>query len=315
LDPQSAQWVFEQKFLASDGASGDFFGWSVAVRGDIAVIGAPGVNGCSGFDAGAAYVFRFEPQSSLWVEEAKLVSFDCSGGDHFGLAVSASEGVTLIGARYEDGNSPDSGAAYVFRYEPQSSQWVQEQKLQASDGQPSDKFGRSVAIDGDTALVGAWNDDDVGPNLGSAYVFRHEGAAWVQKDKMLPDPGAWTAFFGWAVAVDGDTGVVGAHGENGQRGSAYVYAGLGGTDCNASGSADVCDILLGFSADADGDGTPDECACPWDLDREGTVNCADFLSLLDSWGANPGSPADFDGDGGVGITDFLALLGNWGPCP
>ena len=67
--------------------------------------------------------------------------------------------------------------------------------------------------------------------------------------------------------------------------------------------------------DVDGDGIPNVCECPWDIDCDGSVGIIDFLALLAAWGPDAGSGADFDFDGTVGIADFLALLANWGTCP
>ena len=311
-------WVEEQKLLASDPTTSDGFGVSVAIGGDIAVIGAWGHDGaCPGnpvCNSGAAYVFRFDPASSRWFEEQELLASDGAVAERFGVSVSIEGEVVLIGAHHDGDNGPDSGSVYVFRFDRQTSGWVQQQKLLASDGSGSDDFGRSVAIDGNTAVIGASDHDDVGPNMGAAYVFRFDGFRWVEQQKLLPDPGPWTAFFGWSVALSGDTAVIGAHGESTQSGAAYVFAGLSGIDCNGTGRSDGCDILFGQSDDANDNGIPDECECPWDLDGGGTVGINDFLALLGAWGPNPGHPADFDGDGVVGIVDFLELLANWGPC-
>ena len=309
-------WVEEQKLLPSDGASGDFFGISVAVSGDVAVIGAF-KDDDNGNSSGSAYVFRFD--GSCWVEEQKLTASDASSFDCFGESVSISGDVALVGATNHDHNQSTSGTAYVFRFDPRGdpgSRWVETQELLASDQAAAEKFGKAVAIDGDTAVIGDWNNDDVGNGFGAAHIFRFvEGRGWVEAQKLLPDPGAWTAFFGWFVALDGDTAVIGAIGENVQAGSAYIYTGVAGVDCNRNGLADSCEILDGTVEDANDDGIPDQCECPWDLDGSGGVGIADFLALLAAWGTDPGGPPDFDGDGNVGIQDFLALLAAWGPCP
>ncbi len=86
-------------------------------------------------------------------------------------------------------------------------------------------------------------------------------------------------------------------------------------DCNCNGVPDSDDIAGGDSDDNNGNGIPDECECPWDLDANGTVGASDLLALLASWGPCKGCPADFDGNGTVGASDLLALLANWGPCP
>ncbi len=85
-------------------------------------------------------------------------------------------------------------------------------------------------------------------------------------------------------------------------------------DCNRSGVPDLVEILDGSSRDADGNGVPDECECPADLDRSGAVGIGDLLRLLAAWGRNPGHPADLDGDGTVGPFDLPLLLESWGPC-
>ncbi len=320
FDPQTDQWFQEQKLLPSDGANGDFFGISVAVDANVAVVGAEGQDFmCPGGFAtqpGAAYVFRFHPESLLWVEEQKLTASDCAPIDNFGHAVAISAGRILVGAVRDDDNGLNSGSVYGFVYDPGLGQWTQQQKLVASDGVSGDVFGRSVAIDGGTSLIGAFLNDEVGADHGAAYVFRLEQGNWLEQQKLLPAPGPWTAFFGWSVDVSGDVAATGAYGENVQAGSAYLYAGLLGVDCNGNRNADSCDIIQGVSPDANGDGVPDECplSCPWDLDGDGAVGIVDFLDLLMRWGSNPGGPPDFDGDGTVAITDFLELLGNWGPC-
>ena len=302
--PPGSQWLQEQKLLTSDGTPPlDGFGSSVAVRGDVALIG--GADSEAAFLAGAAYVFRFDGIS--WVQEQKLTASDAAAFDCFGRAVALSAETALIGA-------PDkgvTGAAYVFQFDPATSQWLEVQKLIPHGGDGAGQFGQVVALEGATALVGAF----AGPDDGAAYVFRLVDGTWREQQRLFAAPAAGTAFFGRGVALSGDVAVVGANGENGQAGGAYMYTGLVGLDCNANGRADACDILFGLREDTNGNGIPDTCECPWDLDGGGTVGIKDFLALLAAWGPNPGHPADFDGDGVVGITDFLALLANWGACP
>ncbi len=288
FDPDTEQWVEEQKLLASDGAFGDFFGRSVAVLGDVVIIGADGHDDACRDDpvcnSGAAYVFRFNPETSQWVEEQKLLASDTSSQDSFGESVAISGDLALIGA-----NGDGVGSAYVFRFDPKTSTWVEEQKLLPSGGQP-EQFGRAAAIDGDTAVIGSPFADGGGPSSGAAYVFRHDPktSQWSQQDMLLPDPNPWTNFFGRSVAIDGETAVIGAHGEDQQRGAAYVF-----------------------------DLAPN-CNCPHDLDNSGDVGVKDLLFLLGAWGPCPKKGdclADFDNSGDVGVKDLLILLGAWGPCP
>ncbi len=221
FDPKTSQWIEAQKLTASDAMASDGFGLSVALTGDLAVIGTPGQDGVEE-ETGAAYVFRFDPDTATWIEQAKLFALDGAFLDRFGWSVAVSPnsiGVVLVGAHV---NGP--GRAYVFRYDPRNSMWFQEQKLVPSGGTPDD-FGRAVAMDGDTALIGSWAADAVGDNYGAAYVFRYDPdrSQWSQVEMLVPDPGPWTAFFGWSVALDGDRAVCGAHGENQLAGAAYLY--------------------------------------------------------------------------------------------
>ncbi len=160
-------------------------------------------------------------------QEAEL--FDAAGGmsDLFGTAVAIDGGTAVVGAVYDDDNAWHAGAAYVFRLDPDTSSWVQEQKLIPDDGfGVSDFFGRAVAVVGDTVVIGVPHDDDNGEDSGSAYVFRFDGSTWVQAQKILPADGAAGDEFGFSMALEGDTLVIGARydDDNGfNAGSAYVF--------------------------------------------------------------------------------------------
>jgi len=222
-----SSWTELTKLLAGDGQAGDDFGTWVDICGDAAVIGAH-VNDDNGADSGSAYVFRYD--GSNWVQEAKLLPGDGATDDRFGHRVAISGNAVLIGASWDDDNGSDSGSAYVFRYN--GSSWVEEAKLLPDDGAAGDLFG-TVAISGDTALIGAgWDNNDNGSDSGSAYVFRYNGSSWVQEAKLLPGDGAAYDEFGVSVALSGNAAVIGAYGDddNGSRsGSAYVFRYNGST--------------------------------------------------------------------------------------
>jgi T5SS/PEP-CTERM-associated repeat protein len=221
------------KLLASDGAEYDYFGWSVAISGDTAVVGALGDDDPN--DSGSAYVFRGIPDPNDpnrlcgWVQEAKLVPDDAEPGDEFGWFVAVSGDTAVIGAPVDDDNDPNSGSAYVFRRQPDGV-WFQEAKLLPDDGAEEDWFGLFVAISGDAAVIGAIHDDDMGANSGSAYIFRRDpGGLWHQEAKLLPDDGTAYDYFGNPVAISGDTAVIGAPGDDDNgvgSGSAYVFRGI-----------------------------------------------------------------------------------------
>jgi hypothetical protein len=216
-----SNWVEEQKLLPSDGAAYDYFGTSVSISGNVALVGADG-NDDNGVDSGSAYVFRWN--GSNWVQEQKLLPSDGAAYDYFGWEVSINGDVALVGAVGDGDNGDESGSAYVFRWN--GSNWVQEQKLLPSGGAAYDWFGESVSISGNVALIGADGNDDKGDDSGSAYVFRWNGSNWVQEQKLLPSDGAAFDYFGYSLSIDGNVALVGAdsNDDNGvDSGSAYVF--------------------------------------------------------------------------------------------
>ncbi|MEK7711390.1 MAG: FG-GAP repeat protein [Planctomycetota bacterium] len=217
-------WVEEQKLLGSDATGNAWFGFSVSVSGDVALVGALyEFGGATEFTS--AYMFRYHPERPVgdrWLEEQKLLASDGANYDLFGCSVSVSSDVGVVGAAWDDDNGTNSGSAYVFRWN--GSSWVQEQKLLASDGASDDNFSNSVSVSGDVAVIGADLDDDNGTDSGSAYVFRWNGSSWVQQQKLLPSDGVAGDGFGVSVSVSGDVGVVGARMHAGNDyGSAYVF--------------------------------------------------------------------------------------------
>ncbi|MDN5865579.1 MAG: hypothetical protein L0I62_10290, partial [Gammaproteobacteria bacterium] len=223
-------WI-EQKVTASDGAAGDLFGISVVLDGTTALIGAVLADVGGDADQGAAYVFTNSGGS--WSGVAKLTASDGVPGDHFGASVTLDGTIALVGASSADvaGNA-DQGAAYVFANS--GGNWSEVAKLTASDGAPNDFFGRSVALDGMNALIGAYLAD-VGGNAdqGAAYVFGNSGGAWSETQKLTASDGALNNQFGHSVALDGSTALVGAAiatvGGNFAQGAAYVFSESNGT--------------------------------------------------------------------------------------
>ena len=212
-------WTEQAKLLASDGAAGQGFGVSVSLYGDTAVIGADGDD----LARGAAYVFTRIGTS--WTQQAKLNASDSEEWDRFGISVSLYGDTAVIGAYCEGGMSSPPGFAYVFTRTGTS--WTQQAKLLASDGAASDRFGWSVSLDGDTAVIGAYGDDDMGGSSGSVYVFTRTGTSWTQQAKLLASDGTNGNEFGWSVSLDSDTAVIGAFSKDTVRGAAYVFTRIG----------------------------------------------------------------------------------------
>jgi len=269
----------------------------VAISGDTIVVGAyyedsnstavcnAPFTSCSGLGnnaasaAGAAYVFERDG-SGAWQQKAYLKAPNAEASDWFGYSVAISGDTIVVGAIWEGSNSTAvcnapftscsglgnnaasaAGAAYVFERDG-SGAWQQKAYLKAPNAEGSDYFGRSVAISGDTIVVGAYYEDSnstavcnapfsgncaapsglyMGDNSltnpGAAYVFERDGSgAWQQKAYLkAPNTGAGD-YFGYSVAISGDTIVVGAVNE-------------------ASNSTAVCNEFTSTACDnADGDG-------------------------------------------------------------
>ncbi|HCO93284.1 MAG TPA: hypothetical protein DIU00_04915 [Phycisphaerales bacterium] len=175
--PAQADWVQLAKLVASDGAAEDYFGVSVSISRDYAIVGAHQSWGASQpLDDGKAYIFKWD--GAGWSQQQKLLASDGAAGDWFGQSVSISGDLAIVGAHGDDDNGSKSGSAYIFKWDGMS--WVQQQKLLASDGAAGDRFGVSVSISGDLAIVGAYWDDDACPgdvacDSGSAYLLNLPG--------------------------------------------------------------------------------------------------------------------------------------------
>ena len=336
-DVENQLWQLQQQLTASDGESGDNFGQSVSIDGNVLLIGARGdvVNGIS--EAGSAYVFRYDNQLKQWNEEAKLThpnaetldllgqsvairgdiaivgahaidgrfigtgaafvflrdsnrpkqwnliqkltGSDPSPSAQFGWFISLADGVALIGAMNADGQN---GTAYIFTYDPDGSGWTEQIKLSGSDPiGVAPRFGYSVALSDDaaTALIGAPGDDVQGFHAGAVYLFRNNDSGWKEIEKLLASDGSASDIFGTSVSISDTTGLLGAPGQSEFPGTAYVFE---------------LDPPLG------------------DLDCDGAVGIDDLLALLSNWGPCGDCDADLDGNGVVGASDLLILLSNWG---
>ena len=225
--------VQEAKIVASRGVAWAWFGWSVAMSGDTVVVGASGDDGGHPHK-GSAYIFVRD--GSTWSQQAKLTASDGESLADFGSSVAISGDTVVVGACYDDAPHPESGSAYVFVR--RSSTWTERQKLTASDAAAGDKFGRSVAISGDTIVVGAEYADGAHLDSGSAYVFVRSGSAWSEQAKLTASDGAEDDRFGDSVAVSPGGVVVGAWGDDdagSYSGSAYVF----GPGAEAEAQADL----------------------------------------------------------------------------
>ncbi len=269
--------IAQQAYLkASQVTAHDYFGRSVAISGDTVVVGAhnedgsaTGVDGTENElapDAGAVYVFV--RSGTTWRQQAYLKATQVTANDQFGFSVAIAGDTLVVGANLEDGSStgvngtvnelaPDAGAAYIFVRRTGGNggrTWSQQAYLKASQVTANDQFGFSVAISGDTVVVGANLEDgsatgvngvvnELAPDAGAAYVFVRSGTTWSQQAYLKTSQVTAGDLFGTSVAVAGDTVVVGATLEDGSAtgvngsvdelasgaGAAYVFVRSGTT--------------------------------------------------------------------------------------
>lgn len=217
-------WTLDGTLVPPAATAGGGFGKAIAFSGDTVLVGAPfesvGANGQEGA------VYAFFRIGNAWIYQARLEAADAESGSLFGESIALSGDTALIGSGFRsvDANVRQ-GAAYVFVRD--GSTWGQQAKLTAADGAAGDQFGLSVAISGDSALVGA-NGHDVGPNedQGAAYLFDRTGAVWSQRAKLLAVDGVPRSEYGRAVALDGDVALVGAPAMNAaalNQGAVYAF--------------------------------------------------------------------------------------------
>ncbi|MBI5762095.1 MAG: immunoglobulin domain-containing protein [Planctomycetes bacterium] len=214
-------WTQQAKLTANDAAAGDAFGTSAAIYGDTVVVGAPSASSA----AGAAYVYV--RSGTVWTQQAKITAGDAAAGDEFGVAVALSGNTAVVGAALDDAAAgSDQGSAYVFVRG--GTVWSQQAKLTANDAAAGDRYGSSVSLDGDTAIIGAMMDDGAaGADQGGAYLYKRSGVTWSLQSKVTAaDAGAGDQF-GSGVGVSGENAVVGSHLSNGlagsDQGAAYLY--------------------------------------------------------------------------------------------
>ena len=221
-------WTQQAKLVASDAQATDYFGYSVAISGNTAVVGAYAED-TGGSAAGSAYIFT--RSGTTWTQQQKIQAGTPQGPAYFGYSV-AIDGDTVVVGSYMEDVLVDQGATYIFTRS--GTTWTQQARLVASDAQTSDNFGYSVAISGNTVVVGARLEDPSAINdAGSAYIFTRSGTTWTQQQKIQASDAAASDNFGWSVAIDGDTVVVGAYLEDpsaiSDAGSAYIFTRSGTT--------------------------------------------------------------------------------------
>ncbi len=240
---EGSTWTQEAYLKASNTEAGDLFGYSVAIDGETIVVGASGEASTNSTEsdntaaqAGAAYVFT--RSGSQWSQDRYLKASNPNKADFFGISVGISGESIVVGATGESSSdaanqsnntAASSGAAYVFRLVNDT--WSQDGYLKASNIGAADLFGRSVAISGNTVVVGAYQEDsktsqsdNLAANSGAAYVFTRGTSKWSQQAFLKPSDTTTAGYnFGISVAIDEDTLAVGASGKLSKTGTASSF--------------------------------------------------------------------------------------------
>ena len=223
-------WGEAKKISASDTELADKFGHSVAIDGDYIVVTAQSDEGGGNF-RGAAYIFgRNVGGPNNWGEVKKLTASDAADLDFFGNSVSISGDLVVVGVVNKHDAGSNSGAAYIYeRNHGGQNNWGERKKLTASDAAADDRFGCSVAINGDFIVVGAHFEDGGGTDRGAAYIYeRNYGGQdnWGERKKLTASDALDDDRFGNSVSINGDYIIVGAHYRDevqANNGAAYIY--------------------------------------------------------------------------------------------
>ena len=222
-------WSQQQKIQPSDHSTnkGPWGMYETDLDGETCVIGYKGgtETSLSNNNTGTAYVFT--RSGTTWSQQQKLFHPNGRQYDYFGENMQLDGDNLIVSAHNEPHNSggsiDNSGAVYIWTRS--GTTWTQQQRLEASDKAASDIFGSSVAIDGDTCVIGAQQEDAGGSNAGAAYVFTRSGTTWSQQQKLVASDAAASDNFGTSVGISGDTLVVGTF----NAGAAYVFTRSGTT--------------------------------------------------------------------------------------
>ena len=220
-------WSQVQQLVAADGASYDEFGYSVALDGTNAVIGAIFADSYYG----AAYIFT--DSGGTWNQEAKLSAGDGASSDGFGTAVAISGTTALVSApNHTVGGNVQQGVTYVFT--DSGGAWSQQQELTAGDGAAYAYFGIPIVLDGATAFIGAPDAAVNGTDYaGAVYVFTESGGTYSQQQELTASDASYFANFGTSISVDGTSALISAPtatvGSNQYQGEAYLFSYAGGT--------------------------------------------------------------------------------------
>jgi hypothetical protein len=246
-------WGGQKKIVAADAQASAELGSAVALDGTTLLIGAS-VDSQLAAGAGAAYVYVVS--GGNWTLQKKLMAVDAGAdaGDVFGTSVAISGDTAIVGAPYDSDVAAYAGAAYVFVRTGTS--WSQQAKLVADDAAASALAGQSVSLSGDSAVVGAYGDATKGASAGAAYVWTRTGTTWTKQQKLYASDAAVSAQFGYSASIVGNALAIGANGDSGGKGAAYLFVRSGLNWAQApklQASDSAANAAYGWSLSLDGD--------------------------------------------------------------
>ncbi|MCP9757516.1 hypothetical protein EGI26_20335 [Lacihabitans sp. CCS-44] len=319
-------WESQGKLSNPGTASSVFFGRSVAISGNYAIVGAE-LDDEGGFiDCGSATIFKRNGTSGVWESQGKLTNSVLANSDNFGNSVAISGDYAIVGAPYDDeGDFNDNGSATVFKRNNISNIWESQGKLINLGPVLGDRFGYSVAISGDYAIVGAYLDDEAGlTNCGTATIFKRNSSTgiWESQGKLSNPNAASDDSFGFSVSISGDYAIVGAYTdvEGGflWSGSATIYkrnnsTGIWQVQVKLTNPAAASNDYFGFSVGISGD----YAIVGANQDDEGGFTNNGSFSVFRRYGEtwrlvskknDPGTITNFDG---LGISCTIDINGNF----
>lgn len=216
-----SSWTQQAKLGDPSPSTNDWFGSkSIAISGNTIVIGSI-YSDDTATNSGTAHVYT--RSGSTWTYRTQLEASDAAQSDRFGAGVQINGNTILVGAYGEGGSGNSRGAVYAFISNNNWSSWTQQAKLTASDAQDYDYFGYGLDLDGDTAVIGAFGEDNIGSNSGSAYVFTRSGTTWSQQQKLTASDTAFGYDIGLSVAIEGSLIALGARGADSDTGAVYIF--------------------------------------------------------------------------------------------
>jgi hypothetical protein len=218
---QGGAWTQTQKLRASDASNYSNFGSSLAFDGSTLLVASLNANVGGVLQEGAVYAFSLN--GDTWEETQKFSASDGADNWAFGSAVALRGSTAVIGALNATvGSNTSQGKAYVFT--KSDGVWSQTQVLMADDGSFNDRFGQSVAFDGSSILIGAPTLPYNPAHGGFVYTFEISGNLWSQTGKLVPDDSAVSDQFGYSVALDGSSALIGSIGNQFARGAVYAFS-------------------------------------------------------------------------------------------